>query len=633
MDEKRRKQTQFSVIYLVLALVGVWLFQNLIYRPLIIRQSEVSYRQFLQDIEDGKVESVTLSGERAVYTLFGDGDDQQALADRTFNTVLVDDPDLISRLLEAEIDFESTAPVNSQMTALFGFLLPLLPLALIWFLLFRRVGAEGGGPGALSFGKSKAKEIPGEMTGIDFNDVGGADEVAVELKEIIDFLKDPERFIVMGAKLPKGVLLVGPPGTGKTLLAKAVAGEAEVPFFSISGSDFVEMFVGVGAARVRNLFEQAKAKAPCIVFIDEIDAIGRTRSTAQRFGSNDEREQTLNQLLAEMDGFDSSEAVIIVAATNRPEILDPALLRPGRFDRQVQVGLPTELGRRQILKIHTKNVKLDIGIDLERVAKITPGFSGADLANIVNEAALLAVRRDSQTVSMDDFDLAIERVVAGLQRKMPLRDEVKRKVAYHEAGHALVAQLLTHTDPVHKVSIIPTAKGALGYTMQMPEEDQYLLGEKELSERMAVMMGGRAAELLVFGEPSTGAANDLERVTGLARRIVTEFGMTDALGPVRYVYNAGMAGGYLDGPPTLRDDISPETASLIDREIRRIVDQAHEKAMQVLQQNESALHHVADVLQEREVISGDDIRRIAEEHGYERDMAEITPDPNGSRQR
>jgi cell division protease FtsH len=522
--------------------------------------------------------------------------------------VPVEDPDLIKNLIAAGVEFSAQPPANNVLANLLGWILPFLPLALIWYLSYRRMGQ--GGMGVMSIGKSKAREIAGEMTGVQFDDVGGVDEVEVELKEIIEFLQEPDRFTRLGAKLPKGVLLVGPPGTGKTLLAKATAGEAGVPFFSISGSDFVEMFVGVGAARVRDLFEQAKKKSPCIVFIDEIDAIGGARSSVGTLGRNDEREQTLNQLLAEMDGFAANAGVVIMAATNRPEILDPALLRPGRFDRQIQVTLPTEAGRRQILDIHAEGVMLSDDADLDRLAQITSGFSGADLANIVNEAALLAVRRDSQAVSMEDFDLAIERVIAGLQRKMPLRPEVKRKVAYHEGGHALVAELLPHTDPVHKVSIIPTAKGALGYTMQMPEEDQYLLGETELKERMAVMLGGRASELLVVGEASTGASNDLERATDLARRMVTEFGMTEALGPVRYQVNAGT--GYLGFQRTLRQDLSPETATLVDREIRRLVEEAQQTALNLLTDYRAVLDHIAQVLVKLEVIGGDEIRRIVE---------------------
>jgi cell division protease FtsH len=605
MDQGRRRQIGFSVIYVLIALLGMWLFQQLIFRPLVIRWTEVPYSHFLEQLENGNVKEVTLGPDRIFYTccepLEGDSPDQ------VYNAVAVEDPDLIERLQKAGVTFEAEPPTSGALTALLGWVIPLLPLALIWFFVLRRMG--GGGPGVMSIGKSKAKEIAGEMTGVTYADVGGVDEVAVELKEIIEFLRDPKRFTRLGAKLPKGVLLVGPPGTGKTLLARATAGEAGVPFFSISGSDFVEMFVGVGAARVRDLFEQAKAKAPVIVFIDEIDAIGQARTTVGVIGTNDEREQTLNQLLSEMDGFEANQGVVIMAATNRPEVLDKALLRPGRFDRQIQVGMPTEEGRRQILKIHTRDVILGPDADLDRLAKITSGFSGADLANVVNEAALLAVRRDSDSVSMADLDLAIERIVAGLQRKMPLGDEVKRRVAYHEGGHALVAHLSPHTDPVHKVSIIPTAKGALGYTMQMPEEDQYLLSQRELEERMAVMLGGRAAELLVFEEPSTGATNDLERATELARRMVTEFGMTEALGPVRYAPSAGF--GYLQTPTGLRQEISPETAALVDRETRRLVDQGQDQALELLRTHEAALHEIARVLRENEVIDGDEIARIA----------------------
>ena len=606
MDKKQRKRIQFSFIYLLIAVLGVWLFQELIFRPLIVRWQQVPYSQFRQELEDGNIQEVTLAEDRIFYTCCqppeGDAPGQM------YNAVRVQDPELIDKLLAAGVTFDARAPSGGVVTTLLGWIIPLLPLALIWFFAFRRMGQ--GGPGVMSIGRSKAQEIAGEMTGIQFADVGGLEEVEVELKEIIAFLKDPTRFTRLGAKLPKGVLLVGPPGAGKTLLARATAGEAGVPFFSISGSEFVEMFVGVGAARVRDLFEQAKRRAPCIVFIDEIDAIGQARTTVGVIGTNDEREQTLNQLLSEMDGFEANQGVVIMAATNRPEILDKALLRPGRFDRQIQVVLPTEVGRRQILEIHTRDIALGPDVDLDRIAQITPGFSGADLANIVNEAALLAVRRDSDQVSMVDLDLAIERIIAGLQRKMPLRDEVKRKVAYHEGGHALVAQLLPRTDPVHKVSIIPTAKGALGYTMQMPEEDRYLLGQGELQERMAVMLGGRAAELLLFGEPSTGAANDLQRATELARRMVTEFGMTEALGPVRYAADAGM--GYLGAQVGLRQELSPETASLIDHEVRRLVDEAQAQAMDLLRAHKAALHEIARVLQEREVINGKEIAQIAE---------------------
>ncbi len=606
MDPERRKKVQFSLIYVLIAVVAVWLFQGLIFRPMIVRWMEVPYSCFREQVANSNLQEVTIGSDRIYFSCKEPV--EGAEKDQIYNTVRLEDPDLVADLMAAGVTFAAEAPSSGLLVSLLGVAIPMVPLFLIWFSVFRKMG--GGGAGVMSIGKSKAQEIAGEMTGVKFEDVGGLDEVEVELKEIISFLSNPERFTRLGAKLPKGVLLVGPPGTGKTLLARATAGEAGVPFFTISGSDFVELFVGVGAARVRDLFVQAKAKAPCIIFIDEIDAIGQSRAGARAILTNDEREQTLNQLLAEMDGFAPNQGVVIMAATNRPEVLDKALLRPGRFDRQIVVPLPTEEGRLAILKIHTKGVKLGPDADLQRLARITAGFSGADLANVVNEAALLAVRRDSETVAMQDLDLAIERVVAGLQRKMPLSDEVKRKVAYHEGGHALVAALLLHTDPVHKVSIIPTSKGALGYTMQMPEEDQYLLGEQELKERLAVMLGGRAAELLAIGEPSTGAANDLERATELARRMVTEFGMTEALGPMRYEAEAGP--GYLGVSGGPARELGPETAVLIDREIRRLVEEAQAQAGELLRAHEAALHEVARVLQEREVILGDEIKRIAE---------------------
>ncbi len=604
MDNKQKKNVGFSIGYFGLMMLLAWAFQVLFFQPMVLRMQEVPYSEFINKLEAGEINRVTLSESRLLYTCCGD----DPINPRRHNVVRVNDPDLIERLINAGVEFSAEAPASGLVTLL-GWIIPLLPFAVLWYFLFQRM--QQSGVGVMSIGKSKAREIQGELTGIKFKDVGGLEEVEVELREIIEFLKDPQRFTKLGAKLPKGVLLVGPPGTGKTLLARATAGEAGVPFFSISGSDFVEMFVGVGAARVRDLFEQAKAKAPCIVFIDEIDAIGQSRASAMSLGSNDEREQTLNQLLAEMDGFAANNGVVIMAATNRPEVLDKALLRPGRFDRQVQVVLPTDAGRRQILAIHTEKVPLADDVSLERLAQITAGFSGADLANIVNEAALLAVRQGRAQVTMDDFDLAIERVVAGLQRRMALKPALKRRVAYHEGGHALVAQLLPSTDPVHKVSIIPTAKGALGYTMQMPEEDTYLLSKQELQEQLAVMLGGRAAEWVVFGDRSTGAANDLERVSTIARRMVTEFGMTEALGPVRYVTDAGM--GYLGQMSMARQDLSPETARMIDLETRRIVEEAEALAERLLKEHSAALHQIAEVLLDKEIISGDEIRSIVEQ--------------------
>lgn len=601
--DPKKQRMQFSAWYMVAALFVVWLFNDLVFRPMFISETEVPYSVFLQNLASGDVKGVTVTADRLIYEI--QGTDGKA---HVRNAVRVDDGDLVPRLLDARVPFEAQNQTRSALEVLLGWVLPFLPLLFIWYIFYRRMG-EGGGMSFMSVGKSKAQEIHGELTGITFTDVGGVGEAEVELREIIEFLKDASRFSRLGAKLPKGVLLVGPPGTGKTLLAKATAGEAGVPFFYLTGSSFVEMFVGVGASRVRDLFEQAKKKAPCIIFIDEIDAIGQARATVAAFGGNSERENTLNQLLAEMDGFAPNTGVVIMAATNRPEILDPALLRPGRFDRQIQVVLPTETGRLDILKIHTKDMPLGEDVHLERLAKVTPGFSGADLANIANEASLLAVRRNAEKISMGDFDLAIERVVAGLQRKTPLQEDVRRKVAYHEGGHALAACYLPHTDSVHKVSIIPTAKGALGYTLQMPEEDKFLLGEEELRSRMAVMLGGRAAELLVFQEATTGASNDLERVTELARRMVTEFGMSSRLGPVRY---AAAGGTYLGGGVTSRTDLSPETVETIDGEIRALVTSAQDRVLAVLREHRGVLDAVAEELMRQEVITGDRIRELAE---------------------
>ena len=601
--DPKKQRMQFSAWYMVAALFVVWLFNDLVFRPMFISETEVPYSVFLQNLASGDVKGVTVTADRLIYEI--QGTDGKA---HVRNAVRVDDGDLVPRLLDARVPFEAQNQTRSALEVLLGWVLPFLPLLFIWYIFYRRMG-EGGGMSFMSVGKSKAQEIHGELTGITFTDVGGVGEAEVELREIIEFLKDASRFSRLGAKLPKGVLLVGPPGTGKTLLAKATAGEAGVPFFYLTGSSFVEMFVGVGASRVRDLFELAKKKAPCIIFIDEIDAIGQARTTVAAFGGNSERENTLNQLLAEMDGFAPNTGVVIMAATNRPEILDPALLRPGRFDRQIQVVLPTETGRLDILKIHTKDMPLGEDVHLERLAKVTPGFSGADLANIANEASLLAVRRNAEKISMGDFDLAIERVVAGLQRKTPLQEDVRRKVAYHKGGHALAACYLPHTDSVHKVSIIPTAKGALGYTLQMPEEDKFLLGEEELRSRMAVMLGGRAAELLVFQEATTGASNDLERVTELARRMVTEFGMSSRLGPVRY---AAAGGTYLGGGVTSRTDLSPETVETIDGEIRALVTSAQDRVLAVLREHRGVLDAVAEELMRQEVITGDRIRELAE---------------------
>lgn len=596
-----KKQKNFSIGYFFLMLLLMWLFNDLVFRPLVIQETEVSYNHFLQLLNEGKISKVMLGSDRFVFTVKGEE------KERNKNTVRVEDPELIDRLLKAKVDFSGVNQTQGLLEQLMGWVVAFLPLIIIWYFLFRRMSSGGS---VLSIGKSNAQEIQGEMTGVKFEDVGGIDEAEVELREIIEYLKDPTRFNRLGAKLPKGILLVGPPGTGKTLLAKATAGESGVPFFSLTGSSFIEMFVGVGAARVRDLFEQAKAKAPCIIFIDEIDAIGQARATVAAMSGNSERENTLNQLLAEMDGFQPNSGVVIMAATNRPEILDQALLRPGRFDRQVQVTLPTEPGRLDVLKIHSANVPLDSSVDLARIAKITPGFSGADLANIVNEASLLAVRRNAEKVGMQDLDLAIERVVAGLQKKTPLSPQVRRKVAYHEVGHALTAYYLEHADPVHKISIIPTAKGALGFTMQLPEEDQYLITETELKTRMSVMLGGRAAELLIFGESSTGASNDLERVSAIARRMITEFGMSRELGPVRY---SNPEGAYLQMGSSNRTDLSPRTLSCIDEGIRQLINDAQQTALDLLEKHRVVLDAISAHLQEKEVILGDEMKKLIAE--------------------
>ena len=618
------KGQKFSAGYFLVAIIIAWMFAEFVYKPYVDGKTEVPYSEFLQDLENNAIAEVDLSDERIIYTLKPTSSDivkpierpivdgvilnlksfnKKTDAPASKNVVRLLDPLLIERLASADVAFGGISK-NGFSDLMMGILLPMLPLIIIWYIIFRNMRGSGAG-GIFSFGRSRARELQGEMTGVHFKDLGGVGEAEVEIKEIIEFLKEPDRFKKFGAKMPKGVLLVGPPGTGKTLLAKAAAGEAGVPFFFITGSSFVEMFVGVGAARVRDLFEQAKKKAPCIIFVDEIDAIGQSRSRS--FNNNSEQENTLNQLLAEMDGFETNNGVVIMGATNRPEILDEALLRPGRFDRQIQVVLPTEEGRFEILKIHTANIPLDASVDLKSIAKVTPGFSGADLANIANEAALLAVRRKSDSVSMKDLDLAIERVVAGLQRRTPLTPEIRKKVAYHETGHALVACFLPGTDPVHKVSIIPTAKGALGYTLQRSTEDQYLVGEVELKSKMAVMLGGRAAELLVFNEASTGASNDLERVTETARRMVTEFGMSKKLGPVRY---AASSMAYLHEGTQSRDDLGTTIYADITAEIKEFVSEAQESALNILREHEAALHEVARVLQENEVITGDEIQAI-----------------------
>jgi cell division protease FtsH len=603
-QEQRQQQIQFLVGYLVFGLIGMWLFQDLILTPLLIRETQIPYSEFKAKIDSKQVVSVTLGHDR-IAGMMKNPDTASATKEVPFTTVAVPngDPTLLQKLDAAGIQYNVTEPASPIGGILLSYVLPFVLIGGIWYLGYRQMGGTGSMGGMFGVGKSKATEVKPETIGITYKDVGGADEAIGELREIIQFLKSPEQFARLGGRIPKGILLVGPPGTGKTLLAKATAGEAQVPFFETSGSEFVEMFVGVGAARVRDLFEQARKVAPAIVFIDEIDAIGQSRGGAVRMGGNDEREQTLNQLLAEIDGFKSAvdKPVIIMAATNRPEVLDPALLRAGRFDRQVAVAAPDLTGRLQILRIHSKNIKLAPDFDIERAARMTPGFSGADLANVMNEAALLAARRKADAVTVKDFEAAIERVVAGLESKSRVMNEQERKsVAYHESGHALVAALLPRADPVAKVSIIPRGRGALGYTMQMPTEDRYLLTSGELEDRIAVMLAGRAAESIVFSEVSTGASDDIQRASALARRMVTEFGMSDKLGNVRYAVQQYQ---YLESGDTTAS-ASAETLQVIDEEVRRITSEQYARAQQLLKDHRYALEHLTSQLLETECVDG-----------------------------
>ena len=618
--EQRQRQVRFSVGYLVAALVAMWLFQECVLAPLAARATEISYSDFKHKLGEGQVIEVVVGRDRIQGVLKSSKPGAQAGSTLPFTSVYAPDadPKLAEELDKAGVKYG----FERQSSPIGGFLLSwILPLALLfgfYSLAARRMGAgAGGAAGIFGVGKSKATAVKAEEVGITFKDVGGADEAIAELQEIIQFLREPERFATLGGRIPKGVLLVGPPGTGKTLLAKATAGEARVSFFETSGSEFVEMFVGVGAARVRDLFEQARKAAPAIIFIDEIDAIGQSRGGAIRIGTNDEREQTLNQLLGEIDGFktDVGKPVILMAASNRPEILDPALLRAGRFDRQIAVGNPDLIGRTQILRIHTRKIRLAADFDVGRAAKMTPGFSGADLANVVNEAALLAARRQAEAVTLDDFQAAIERVVAGLEKKSRVMNERERNtVAHHEAGHALVAALVPHGDPVSKISIVPRSRGALGYTLQLPTEDRFLLTIDELEDRIAVMLGGRASEKLIFDTISTGASDDIMRATELARRMVTEYGMSDKLGSVRY---AGPELQYLGGMSVDGSPLSPRTHEIIDAEVQRIVGAQHDRARALLLGRRAALEALARQLLKEETVDGSAVRRALDEHAPE----------------
>ena len=564
----------------------------------------IPYSEFKALVKNGEVSDVTI-GEQTIHGELRQAPAADSKASKQFTTTRVEDPKLTEELEAKQVKYSGEA-INKWLPDLLGWIIPLVLFIGIWGFFFRRMsGAEGG---VMSFARSKAKIYADDEVKVRFTDVAGVDEAEDELKEIVEFLKNPKKYTNLGGRIPKGVLLVGPPGTGKTLLARAVAGEAHVPFFSMSGSEFVEMFVGVGAARIRDLFQQAEAKAPCIVFIDELDALGKAR-VQSALGSHEEREQTLNQLLAEMDGFDSRKGVIIMGATNRPEVLDVALLRPGRFDRQVLVDKPDVKGREAILRIHTKAVKMAADVDLRVIAARTAGFAGADLANLVNEAALLAARTDKTAVDIRDFESAIDRLIAGLEKKRVMSTKERKIVAYHESGHAIVATLLPGLDPVHKISIVQRGFGALGYTMQLPLEDRYLMTRGDLLSQLAVLLGGRTAEEIALGEISTGAQNDLQRATDIARAMVTEFGMSDALGAINY--EGQKRARFLDIPlPPERGLYGEETAQRIDAEITRILNDAHNTARRILEEYRGKLETVTTRLLEIEVMEGAELRAL-----------------------
>jgi cell division protease FtsH len=561
---------------------------------------QISYSEFKTAVRGGQVADVTV-GDQTIRGTYN----RDVNGSRNFNTARIEDPKLLEELDASGVRYTGEF-VSRWLPEVIGWVIPLLLLFALWTFFFKRMGGAEGG--VMSFARSRHRVFAEDDVKVSFADVAGVDEAEQELKEIVEFLQNPKKYTALGGRIPKGVLLVGPPGTGKTLLARAVAGEAKVPFFSLSGSEFVEMFVGVGAARVRDLFSQAEQKAPCIIFIDELDALGRARVQSP-MGSHEEREQTLNQLLAEMDGFDSRKAIIIMAATNRPEVLDPALLRPGRFDRQVLVDKPDVKGREEVLRIHTKQVKLSPEVDLKVVAARTAGFAGADLANLVNEAALLAARKDKTSVERADFEEAIDRLIAGLEKKRVMSHKEREIVAYHESGHALVATFIPGMDPVHKISIVQRGFGALGYTMQLPLEDRYLMQRGDLLSQLAVLLGGRTAEEIALDEISTGAQNDLLRATDIARAMVTEWGMSDALGAINY--DGHKRNKFLDmamGPE--RGAYADDTARLIDAEVKRIMTDAHAHARRILADHRDDLEVITRRLLEQEVMEGDELRRL-----------------------
>jgi len=592
------KRTHFTIWYFVIAFLIILLIQNYI----MTRKTEdvIPYSEFKETLRTDKIKDITITPE----SINGERETEKGI--RGFQTVRVEDPDLVKELEAHRVQYKGKVD-SKWLTNIVSWIIPLVFFFILWRILFSRIGPETS---VMSFGKSRAKIYAEKEKKITFADVAGIDEAKEELKEVVEFLKTPEKFQRLGGKIPKGVLLVGMPGTGKTLLARAVAGEANVPFFSISGSDFVEMFVGVGAARVRDLFAQAQNHAPCIIFIDELDALGKARGV-NPMGRHDEQEQTLNQLLSEMDGFEPNAGVIIMAATNRPEILDPALLRPGRFDRHVVVDRPDIIGREEILKIHARNIKLSPDVALKVIASRTPGFVGADLANIVNEAALLAARKNKESVEMTDIEEAIDRVVAGLEKKNRLMSKKEKEiVAFHESGHAIVASLLPNADPVRRISIIPRGISALGYTLQLPTEDRYLMTKTELLDRLAVLLGGRVAEEIVFGEISTGAHNDLQRATDIATSMVKEFGMSEKLGYV--TFEKEKKPFFLPSSLLPTREYSEDTAKQIDEEVKKIVDETYLRVKEILTAKKDKLGELARLLLEKEVVEDTDLKKILE---------------------
>ncbi len=611
-QDDNQPNRRFGIINIVLIGVGALLLFSSLFPNQNMQIPRVPYSLFIDQVNDGEVKRAYITQEQIRYELNG----AEEGAPSVLATTPIFDMDLPQRLENKGVEFAAAPPKKPNIfSTILSWVVPPLIFILVLQFFARRSMGGGGAQGALSFTKSKAKVyVPDDESKITFDDVAGVDEAKDELTEIVDFLKKPERYTDIGARIPKGVLLVGPPGTGKTLLSKAVAGEAEVPFFIISGSEFVELFVGAGAARVRDLFEQAKKKAPCIIFIDELDAIGKSRSGSMGVvGGNDEREQTLNQLLTEMDGFTASDKpVIVLAATNQPEVLDAALLRPGRFDRQVLVDRPDLSGRKTILEIYTKKVKLSDSIDLDSIAQATSGFAGADLANMVNEAALLAARGNRKSVEQQDLSEAIERVVAGLEKKSRvLQDDEKKVVAYHEVGHAIVGHLMPGGSKVAKISIVPRGMSALGYTLQLPTEERFLNSKEELQGQIATLLGGRSAEEIVFGKITTGASNDLQRATDIAEQMVGTFGMSEILGPLAYDKQGG--GQFLGNGNNPRRAVSDATAQAIDKEVRDLVDNAHQKALEILRNNLPLLESISQKILHEEVIEGDDLKNLLSE--------------------